>query len=205
MPDSVPRAEGEPIGVVDSPWFWAVRCSASISTITLGVGFVAEAAAHGLGAALFMFGRWGAVSVALVYLLFRRGKNSLAFALGLGAATASIALLGLASIEVARVSEVLRHALFIVAIFSGGLPPFPGMMHEESPRLATLGALFLWLFSISSATLGLSSLVAFQKMAHEAEGMGKLRFAFGAGIFCGPVVWLIFMLLWLLLIGRFGM
>ncbi|MGA7624915.1 MAG: hypothetical protein WCA91_15180 [Candidatus Acidiferrales bacterium] len=151
-----------------------------------------------------MFGRWGLLSLPLLYLLFRRGKNSLAFALGLGAATAFIALLGLISIELSRISEVLRHVLFIVAIFIGGLPPFPGIMREDSPQLAALGAMLLWLFSMSSAMLGLSSIVAFQKMAHEAKGMGKLRLAFGAGICCGPVVWLIFMLLWLLLIGRFA-
>jgi hypothetical protein len=151
-----------------------------------------------------MFGRWGSLSLALLYLLFRRGKNSLAFALGLGAATAFITLLALASSELSRISEVARHVLFILAIFSGVLPPFPGMMGEDSPQLAALGVLLLWLFSISSAMLGLSSIVAFQKMAHEAKGTGKLRFAFWAGICCAPAVWLIFMLLWLSLIGGFG-
>jgi hypothetical protein len=203
MSDSVSPAEGEPIGVVNSGWRRAARCSALICTIALGVGFVAEAAAHDLGAALVMFGRWGSLTLALLYLLFRRGRNSLAFALGLGAATAFIALLALASSELSRISEVLRHILFILAIFSGVLPPFPGMTGEYSPQFATLGALLLWLFSISSATLGLSSIVAFQKMAHEAKGMGKLRLAFWAGICCAPAVWLIFILLWLLLIGGF--
>ena len=102
-------------------------------------------------AALIMFGLWGLLSIPLLYLLFRRGKNSLAFALGLGAATAFIALLGLISIGLSRISEVLRHVLFILAIFSGGLPPFPDMMRENSPQLATFGALLLWLFSMSSA------------------------------------------------------
>jgi len=203
MSDSVPPAEGEPIGVVSSGWLRAARCSALSCTIALGLGFVAEAAAHDLGAALIMFGRWGSLSLALLYLLFRRGKNSLAFALGLGAATAFIALLALESSELSRISEVLRHVLFILAIFSGVLPPFPGVMGEHNPQLATLGTLLLWLFSISSAILGLSSIVAFQKMAHEAKGMGKLRFAFWAGICCAPAVWLILMLLWLLLIGGF--
>jgi hypothetical protein len=203
MSDSVPSAEGEPIGVVSSGWLRAARCSALICTTALGVGFVAEAAAHDLRAALIMFGRWGSLSLGLLYLLLRRGKNSLAFALGLSAATAFIALLALACSELSRISEVLRHVLFILAVFGGVLPPFPGMMREDSTQLATLGALLLWLFSISSAILGLSSRVAFQKMAHEAKGMGKLRFAFWAGICCAPAVWLIFMLLWLLLIGGF--
>ena len=198
------RPEGEPIGVVSSGWLRAARCSALICTIAFGIGFVAEAAAHDLGPALIIFGRWGSLNLALLYLLFRRGKNSLAFALGLGAATAFIALLALASSELSRISEVLRHVLFILAIFSGVLPPFPGMAGEGSPQLATLGALLLWLFSISSAMLGLSTIIAFQKMPHEATGMGKLRFAFWAGICCAPALWLIFMLLWLLLIGGFG-
>jgi hypothetical protein len=199
----IQRPEGEPIGVVGSGWLRAARCSALICTIALGIGFVAEAAAHDLGPALIMFGRWGSLNLALLYLLFRRGKNSLAFALGLGAATAFIALLALASSQLSRISEVLRHVLFILAIFSGVLPPFPAMAGQDSPQLAALGALLLWLFSISSAMLGLSTIVAFQRMAHEAMGMGKLRFAFWAGIYCAPALWLIFMLLWLLLIGGF--
>lgn len=205
MPDSVPPAEGEPTGVVRSRWLWAARWSALICTIALGVGFVAEAAAHDLMAALIMFGRWSALNLALLYLLFRKGKNALAFSLGLGVATAFIAVLALAASELSRTSAVLRHALFILGIFSGILPPFPGMMGEGSPQLAPLGALLLGFFSISSAMLGLSSVVAFQKMAHEGEGMGKLRLAFGAGICCAPVVWLIFLLLWLSLIGPFRM
>jgi hypothetical protein len=205
MFDSVSPAEREPIGVVSSGWLSAARCSALICTIALGVGFVAEAAAHDPVVALFSFGPWASLSLALLYLLFRRGKNSLAFALGLGAATGFIALLTVASIGLARTGfplEVFRHVLFILAMFSGIMSPFIG---EDSPQLATLGALLLWLFSISSAMLGVSSIVAFQKMAHEAKGMGKLRLAFGAGICCVPVVWLIFIAAWLLLIGGFSM
>ena len=199
MFDSVSPAESEPIGVVSSGWLRAARCSSLICTIALGVGFLAEAAAHDPVVALFSFGPWGSLNLALLYLLFRRGKNSLAFALGLGAATAFIALLAVASIELhlAKVSNLV----FIIVFFSGITPPLMG----DSPQLATLGALLLWLFSISSAMLGLSSIVAFQKMAHEAKGMGKLRLAFGAGICCVPVVWLIFIAAWLLLVGGFHM
>ena len=85
MFDSISPAESEPIGVVSSGWLWAARCSALICTIALGVGFVAEAAAHDPLVALFSFGPWGALCLALLYLLFRRGKHSLAFALGMGA------------------------------------------------------------------------------------------------------------------------
>lgn len=206
MSDSVLPAEGEPISVVRSGgWLRAAQCSALICTIALAVGFVAEAAAHDVWAALIMFGRWGALSLVLLYLLFRRGMNSLAFALGLSAATAFIALLALASSGLSRMSEVFRHALFILAIFGGILPPFPGMMREGSPQLVTLGASLLGIFSICSAMLGLSSIVAFQKRVREANGTGKPRFVFWAGIACAPAVWLLFVLLWLVLVGGFHM
>ena len=161
-----------------------------ICTIALGVGFVADAAAHDPVVALFSFGPWGSLSVALLYLLFRRGKTSLAFALGLGAATAFIALLAVARGELSRTNEGLRHVFFILGMLILVLPPFAVTMGQS-----TLGALLGWLFSISSAMLGLSSIVAFQKMTHEAKGMGKLRFAFSAGICCPLVVLLMFTLL----------
>jgi hypothetical protein len=191
MFDSVFPAESEPIGVVSSGWLWAARCSALICTIAFDVGFVAEVAAHhDPVVALFSFGPWGSLSLALLYLLFRRGKNSLAFALGLGAATAFIALLAVARGELSRTSEVLRHLFFILGMLILVLPPFVLTMGQSA-----LGALLGWLFSVSSGILGLSSIVAFQKIAYEAKGMGKLRFAFGAGICCPLVVLLIFTLL----------
>jgi amino acid transporter len=192
MFDSVLPAESEPISVVSSRWLRAARCFALICTIALGVGFVAEAAVDQDGlVALIFFGRWGSLSLALLYLLFRRGKNSLAFALGLGAATAFIVLLPVASM----LSRSGRHLAFFIVVFSGILPPLANLMNGLHPQLTTLGALLLWLFSISLAMLGLSSIVAFQKMAHEAKGMGKLRLAFSGGMCCALVVWLIFMLL----------
>ena len=139
MFDSVSPAESEPIGVVSSGWLRAARRSALICTIALGVGFVAEAAAHDPVVALFSFGPWGSLSLALLYLLFRRGKNSLAFALGLGAATAFIALLPVASM----LSRSGRHLAFFIVVFSGILPPFANLMSGLHPQLATLGALLL--------------------------------------------------------------
>jgi hypothetical protein len=202
MFDSVLLAESKPISVVSSRWLWAARCSALICTIALGVGFVAEAAPHPYGPvlALIMFGRQGALSLALLYLLFRKGKNSLAFALGMGVATALIALLAVASLELhlGRVSNLI----FIIAMFSGIRVPLIG---EYNPQTATLGALLLWSFIVSSAMLGLSSIVAFQKMAYEARAMGKPPLAFGAGVCCVPVVWLIFALLFVLFFGGFHM
>jgi hypothetical protein len=190
MFDSVSPAQSEPIGVVSSRWLWTARCSALICTIALGIGFVAEAAAHDPVVALFSFGPWGSLSLALLYLLFRRGKNSLAFALGMGAATAFIALLAAARGELSGTNEVLRHLFFILGMLILVLPPFVPTMGQF-----TLAAFLGWLFSISSATLGVSSIVAFQKMAYEAKGMGNLRFAFGVGIGCPLVVLLIFTLL----------
>ena len=201
MFDSVLPSGSKPISVVSSRWLWAARCFASMCTIALGVGFVAEAAAdQNVLVALNFFGRWGALSLALLYLLFRRGKNSLAFALGLGAATAFIALLPVAAV----LSRSGRHLAFFIAVFSGILPPFANLMNGLRPQLATLGALLLGLFSISLEMLGLSSIVAFLKMAHEAKGMGRLRWAFGGGMCCALVVWLIFTLLGLSF-GGFGM
>jgi hypothetical protein len=197
--DSVSPAEGEPIGMVSSRWLWAARCSTLICTIVLGVGFVAEAAAHDPVVALIFFGPWGSLSLAVLYLLFRRGKNSLAFALGLGAATVFIAVL-----PVAAMLSRSRHLAFFIAVFSGILPPFANLMNGLRPQLAILGGLLLSVFSISLAMLGLSSIFAFRKMAHEAKGTGKLRWAFRGGMCCALVVWLIFTLLGVSF-GGFGM
>ena len=200
MFDSVSPAKSAPIGVVSSGWLRAARYSALVCTIALVVGFVAEAAAHDPLVALFSFGPWGALSLALFYLLFRRGKNSLAFALGLSAATPFITLLPLALM----LSRSGRHLAFFIAVFSGMLPPFANLMNGLHAQLATLGALLLWLFSLSLAMLGLSSIVAFQKMAREAKETEKLRWAFRGGMCCALVVWLIFTLLGVSF-GGFGM
>jgi hypothetical protein len=199
--DSVSPAQAAPIGTVSSRWLWAAQRSALICTITLAVGFVAEAAAHGPVVALISFGPWGLLSLALLYFLFRRGKNSLAFALGLGAAPVFIGLLAVASVELSRIPTLsgLRHGLFILS-FSGIVPLFFTMMGEGNTH-ATLGALLLWVFSITLAIYGLSSILAFLKMAHEAKDMGKLRLAFGAGICCPLVVWLIFLILFAAFVG----
>jgi hypothetical protein len=195
---SVLPAESEPISVVSSRWLRAARCFALICTIALVVGFVTEAAAdQNVLVALIFFGRWGSLSLALLYLLFRRGKSSLP--LGLGAATALIPLL-----PFALVLSRLGHLAFFIVVFSGILPPFTNLMNGLRPQLATLGAVLLCLFSISLAMLGLSSIVTFQKMAHEAKGSGNLRWAFRGGMCCALVVWLIFTALGLSF-GGFGM
>jgi hypothetical protein len=198
--DSLLPTVSEPTSVVSSRWLWAARCSASICAIALGVGFVTEAAAErDVLVALITYGRWGSLSLVLFYLLFRGGKNLLAFALGLGAATVFIAAL-----PVAAMLSRSRHLAFFIAVFSGILPPFANLMNGLHPQVATLGALLLLVFSISLATLGLSSIFAFRKMAHEAEGTGKLRWAFRGGMCCALAVWLIFTLLGVSF-GGFGM
>jgi hypothetical protein len=198
--DSLLPSVSAPIDVVSSRWLRAAKCSALICTIALGVGFVTEAAAdRDVLVALISYGRWGSLSLALLYLLFRRGKNSLAFALGLGAATAFIAVL-----PVAAMLSRSRHLAFFIAVFSGILPPFANLMNGLHPQLATLGALLLLVFSLSLVMLGLIGIVAFQKMAHEAKKMGKLRWAFRGGMCCAVVLWLIFTLLGVSF-GGFGM
>ena len=59
--------------MVSSGWLWAARCSALICTIAYGVAFVAAAARDIMGALIFL-GRSGSLSLALLYLLFRRGR-----------------------------------------------------------------------------------------------------------------------------------
>jgi hypothetical protein len=195
MFDSVLPSGIEPISVVRSRWLWAARCFALICTITLVVGFVTEAAAdQNELVALVFFGRWGSLSLALLYLLFRRGKNSLAFALGLGAATSLVALFGVASNALFWPLGRSFNLVIAMLIFGPVTPPFVDMMHQPNPQLATAGLLLFWLFGICSALLGLSSVVTFTKMAHEAKGTRRLRFAFRAGICCPLVPWLIGML-----------
>ena len=198
MFDSVLPAESEPISVVSSRWLWAARFFALIYALSLVGEYVAEAhfdpLTHLVGF-LFTFGLRSLLSLVLLYFLFRSGKKSLAFALGLGAATAFIALFGVASNALFwPLGRSINLSLALI-IFGPITPPFVGMMHQPNPKLATEGLLLFCSFGICSAVLGISSVVTFREIAHEAKGMGGLRFAFRAGICCPLVVWLIFMLL----------
>jgi hypothetical protein len=198
MFDSVLPAESEPISVASSRWLWAARFFALIYAISLVGEYVAAAHSDPLStlvAFLLTFGLRSLLSLVLLYFLFRNGKKSLAFALGLGAATAFIALFGVASNALfSPLGRTFNLSLALI-IFGPVTPPFVDMIHQPNPQLATEGSLLFWSFGICSAMLGLSSVVTFRKMAHEAKGMGGLRFAFRAGICCPLVVWLIFMLL----------
>ena len=198
MFDSLSPAESEPIGVVSSGWLWAARCSALIYAISLVGEYVATAQfdpLNSLGGFLVPFGLRILLGLVLLYFLFRSGKKSLAFALGLGAATAFIALFGVASVALFSPLGRTFNLSSALVIFGPITPPFVDMMHQPNPQLGTEGSLLFWSFGICSAVLGLSSVVTFRKVAHETKGMGGLRFAFRAGICCPLVVWLIFMLL----------
>jgi len=197
MFDSVLPGESEPSSVVGSPWLWATRCFALIYTISLVGEYVAEAhfeALNPLVSFLITFGPRSLLSLVLLYFLFRGRKKSLAFALGLGAATAFIALFGVAANALFWPLGRTFHLFIAWLIFGPVTPPFAGMMHQPDPQLATEGLLLFWSFGICSAMLGVSSVAAFKKVAQEAKGMGGLRFAFRAGIWCAPAAWLIGML-----------
>jgi hypothetical protein len=127
--------------------------------------------------------------------LFRSGKKSLAFALGLGAATGFIALFGVASNALFWPLGRSFNLIIAMLIFGPVTPPFVEMMHQPDPQLTTEGSLLFWSFGICSVSLGLSSVVTFKKMAHEVKEIGVLQFAFRAGICCPIVAWLIVMLL----------
>lgn len=197
MFDSVLPTESEPISVVSSRWLWTARCFALIYTIAFVAEYVAGAHYYPLFALsrfLFTFGLRSLLSLLLLYFLFRSGKKSLAFALGLGAATAFIALFGVASVALFWPLGRSFNLALTMLIFGPVMPPFADMMHQPNPQLATEGLLLFWSFGICSAVLGLSSVVTFTKIAHEAKGIGGLRFAFRAGICCALVAWLIGML-----------
>jgi hypothetical protein len=198
MFDSVLPAESEPISVVSSRWLWAARVFALIYAISLAGEYVAADhfdPLNSLVGFLFTFGLRSLLSLVLLYFLFRSGKKSLAFALGLGAATAFIALFGVASNALFWPLGRSFNLSLALIIFGPITPPFVDMMHQPNPQLATEGLLLFRSFGICSAVLGLSSVVTYRKVAHEAKGTGGLRFAFRAGICCPLVVWLIFMLL----------
>jgi hypothetical protein len=198
MFDSVLPAESEPISEVSSRWLWAARCFALIYAISLAGEYVAAAHFDPLNLLvgfLFTFGLRSLLSLVLLYFLFRSGKKSVAFALGLGAATAFIALFGVASNALFSPLGRSFHLFLALIVFGPITPPFVDMMHQPNPQLATEGLLLFWSFGMCSAALGISSVVTFRKMAHEAKGMRELRFSFRAGICCPLVAWLIFMLL----------
>jgi hypothetical protein len=207
MLDSVLPAESEPISVVSSRWLWAARCFALIYTISLVGEYVAAAhfdPLNSLVGFLVTFGLRSLLSLVLLYFLFRSGKKSLAFALGLGAATAFIALFGVASIALFSPLGRSFNLSLALIVFGPITPPFVDLMHQPNPQLATAGLLLFGSFGICSALLGMSCVATFRKMAHEAKGMGGLRFAFRAGICCPLAVWLMFMLLifiWLAAVG----
>ena len=192
-----PGHPSEPISVVSSRWLWADRCFAFVYMISLVGEYVAEAhseAVRALSGFLSAFGLRSFLSLVLLYFLFRSGKKSLAFALGLGAATGFIALFGVASNALFWPIGRSFNLVIAMLIFVPVTPPFLQMAHQPDPQVATEGLLLFWSFGICSAMLGLSSVVTFKRMAHEAKGIGGLQFAFRAGVCCPLVAWLIVLL-----------
>jgi hypothetical protein len=111
-----------------------------------------------------------------------------------------LALFGVASFELWRNLAGGSGLYFVMVIVGPILPAFLQMRDEANP----LGLLLFSSFGVCSAMLGLSSVVTYKKMAHEAMGTGKLRLAFGAGICCPLVLRLIFMVLLFIALGAFG-
>jgi hypothetical protein len=198
MSDSILPAERGRMSAVSSRWLWAARCSSLIYAIFLAGEYAAEAQSDPVLARsgfLYAFGLRSLLSVVLPYLLFRRGKKSLAFALGLGAASGFIAVFGVASNALFWPIGRTFNLVIAMLIFVPVAPPFLEMVHQPAAKLATEGLLLFWSFGICSAVLGLSSVATFKKMAHGANEITGLRLAFRGGIFCPLVAWLIVMLL----------
>jgi hypothetical protein len=88
---------------------------------------------------LFTFGPRSLLSLVLLYFLFRSGKKSLAFALGLGAATAYIALFGVASAALFGPLGQSFNLGWAMIIFFPVMPPFVDMMHQPDLQFDTGG------------------------------------------------------------------
>jgi hypothetical protein len=176
MSDSVPAAEGEPISGVGSGWLWAVRCFALICTL-IEVGKVFHEFPR-LGAE-FEFADGKMYFAALIpYLaalcfLFRRGKNPLAFALGMATVTGflggGLGLLGLGTLRDTFLPILTLFWIFVL--------------------LWDLSAWLFWPFFISTMMLGLSAYEAFAKMRSGAKGTQGI--AFRRGMFTAVLVWLL--------------
>ncbi|HTV59273.1 MAG TPA: hypothetical protein VMJ93_10410 [Verrucomicrobiae bacterium] len=207
MFESVIPAERRPVSVVGSRWLWAARCSALIYTIFLVAECLVEALSEPAPALLILLFTYGArvlLALVLLYFLFRGEIKSLAFALGLGAATAFIALFGVASNALFWPIGRSFNLFLALVIFSPVTPPFVAMMHQPDPHLAAVGLSLFWSFGICSAVLGAASVATFRNISLEANAVGALRFAFRAGIFCPLAVWLVFALLILIWIATGG-
>jgi len=153
MFDSVLPAESEPTSVVSSRWLWAARCFALIC-ILIAVGGVSSEPTR-LWATLIL-ADWlpyfaGLIPyLAVLCLLFLRGKNPLGFALGMATAT---------------------------GLLGGGLGVLGRVWIFA--MLWDFSAWLFWLLFISSMMLGLSAYRAFDKMRLEAKGTRSFAFGGG--------------------------
>jgi len=171
MSDSVPSAASEPSGGVSSGWLWAPRCFALIC-ILIAVGEAFHESTR-LGAA-FHLADGGIYFAGLIpYLavlcfLFRRGKNPLAFALGMATATGFLnGGLGV----LATPAQLPIGTFATVWIFA---------------MLWDFSAWLFWLLFISSMMLGLSAYGAFDKMGFEAKDTRWIIFV--RGLFAAVLV-----------------
>src|SRR5580693_3320927 len=207
MFDSVLPAESEPISVVSSGWLWAARCFALMYTISLLGEYVAAAHFDPLNSFvgfLVTFGLRILLSVVLLYFLFHSGKKSLAFALGLGAATGFIALFGVASS--ALFWPLGRSFNLALAIIIFGSIYSAVCRYDASTQPTAchggVGPLLVLRYLFGGARVKQRRHI--QENGARSKGDRGLRFAFRAGICCPLVAWLIFMLLifiWLAAVG----
>jgi hypothetical protein len=160
MDQGMSPVETGPIGIADQGWLWAARCSALISFLITLIG----AFTPGAGLLTFSIAAWWLLSLGQLGSLFCRGKNPLAFGLGMGAAMVSIALIG----------THYYGSPWLVGLFVIGGPL---LYFFKQPWL-------FWPVCISLLTLGVSAVVVFTKMRDEGNGGRRPRLAFGAGIFC---------------------
>jgi hypothetical protein len=172
--------EREPISMADRTWLWAARCSALIFfSITLIAAFRAHGSIRPID--WWLTAAWWLLSLGQLWLLFRRGKNALAFGLGMGAAMAPspIALVPVMACIGLIAGSPLADALGAYVLVVLGL--------SVLGYFSTQPWLF-WPGCISLLTLAVSAVVVFTKMRDEGERGRRLRLAFGAGIFCTLVV-----------------
>ena len=153
MSDSALPGESEPISVVSSRWLWAARCFALICILIAAGGVFHESTRPG---ATFILADWlpyfaGLIPyLAVLCLLFLRGKNPLAFALGMATAT---------------------------GLLGGGLGVFGRVWIVA--MLMDLSVWLFWLFFILSMMLGLSAYRVFAKMRFGAKGKRWIAFGGG--------------------------
>ena len=171
MFDSVPPAEGGPIGVLRSRWLWVARCSAFICILIAVGGVFRESNRLGFFDSIDQGRVFPALfpHLAVLCFLFPRGKKPLAFGLGMATVTGFLGG-GLGMLGFVLPIFMLCATYWIFALLWGA------------------SAWLFWLFLFSSMMLGLSAQGAFAKMRFEAKGTPGLGIAFGLGMLTAVLV-----------------